>query len=193
MNLNQFYKDGWQRLNRLPDDPEESVSLGKATPSAYCFAQIFPIITQDAMPYDYPEEIIDGIHRALANNQALIEVKCGQTSNGQKIVHSIVKTQMTPSGVNYFVRANIFKKDSVFEVRATFEETGLTGQRDNAIFEVARQQGIVSMDDTSNWMFDPYDPSFKRPYLMNLSEQEQFDEHFPEHPLTQARRFINML
>ena len=60
MNLNKFYEDGWQKLNRLPDDPEESVSLGKATSSAYCFAQIFPIITKDAMPYDYPEEIIDG-------------------------------------------------------------------------------------------------------------------------------------
>ena len=145
------------------------------------------------MPYEHPEEIIDGIHRTLDSNQALIEVKSGQTSNDQKIVHSIVKTPKTPSGVTYFVRANIFRKDSIFEIRATFEESGLTGQRDATIFEIARQQGVISMDDTSNWMFDPYDPSLKRPYLMNLSEQEQFDEYFPEHPLSQARRFVNML
>ena len=94
MNLSQFYNDGWQKLNRLPEDPEESVSLGKATPSAYCFVQIFPIPIEKAMPYDSPEEIIEGIHKALADNQALIEVKSGLTSNGQKIIHSIVKTHM---------------------------------------------------------------------------------------------------
>ncbi|MBO4481105.1 MAG: hypothetical protein J5719_00955 [Bacteroidales bacterium] len=193
MNLSQFYNDGWQELNRLPEDPQESVSLGKATPSAYCFVQIFPIPIEKAMPYDSPEEIIEGIHKALADNQALIEVKNGWTSNGQKIIHSIVKTHMSPAGVNYFVRANVFEKDTIFEIRATFEETGLTGQRDATILELAREQGVVSMEDPSSWMFDPYDPSLKRPYLMNLSEQEQFDEYFPEHPLTQARRFVNML
>jgi len=43
------------------------------------------------------------------------------------------------------------------------------------------------------WAFDPYDNSFTRGFLMNLSKNKQFDEMFPLHLLSEIRKFIRKL
>ena len=45
----------------------------------------------------------------------------------------------------------------------------------------------------SKWFADPYDSDFKHHFLKNKSEDEQFDEFFPEHPLSQARLLIKQI
>ena len=69
----------------------------------------------------------------------------------------------------------------------------MTGLRDTTIWELARREGIVSSGDNSKWCFDPYDKNLKRPYLMNLSEKEKYDEIFPDHPLSQCRKFVKLI
>lgn len=42
----------------------------------------------------------------------------------------------------------------------------------------------------AGWTKDPYDENVKTGALMNVSEQEQFDEKFPGFPLSMCREFI---
>ena len=190
MNLDALLQDGWKRIQSLPDDPKDSVSIGKMTPNAQCFALVFPIDEGRAMPFNNNWEIINGIHRSLAENQALIEVNSGCDKDGVKYVYSIIKTLQEQQVVQYFARVNIKTATDYFEANAFFDETGTTGFRDATVYEYVKRQ---YPEDEIQWMKDPYDDTFQQPYLMNISELEQFDEMFPDHPLSQARRFIRLL
>ena len=59
MNLDALLQDGWKRIQSLPDDPKDSVSIGKMTPNAQCFALVFPIDEGRAMPFNNNWEIIN--------------------------------------------------------------------------------------------------------------------------------------
>lgn len=37
---------------------------------------------------------------------------------------------------------------------------------------------------------DPYDETYTKGFLMNAAEDEIFDEHFPDNPLTVLRHYI---
>ena len=56
---------------------------------------------------------------------------------------------------------------------------------------------LVGSDDDPfrNWAKDPYDESIHQGALMNMSEGEEFDAHFPGFPLTMCREccYHNML
>ncbi|MBR3466213.1 MAG: hypothetical protein IKO89_08895 [Bacteroidales bacterium] len=191
MQIDGLLQNGWQRLQSLPKDPRESVSIGKITPNAQCFALLFPIDIHRAMPFDNIQVIIDGIHDALHDNQALIEVNRGCTEDGRKYIYSIVKTlQINLDSVQYFLRASLETNNGMIEVNAFFDEIGTTGIRDNTIYEAVRRK---YPEKEIPWTFDPYDKLSQRHYLMNLSELEQYDHLFPEHPLSQARHLIHIL
>jgi hypothetical protein len=80
-----------------------------------------------------------------------------------------------------------------FHVNGQFVEAGMTGMRDTMVWELACRQGLVSISDDSKWMFDSYDKTMHRPYMMNLSEKEEYDEMFPDHPLSQCRKFVKLI
>ena len=74
--------------------------------------------------------------------------------------------------------------DFILNIQAFFEETGTTGIRESVVYEIYRRQNPVRLDDDpfAGWARDPYDETIREGSLMNLSEQEQFDEQFPEFP-----------
>ena len=190
-------------IKSLLDLPEEYKVLGrtsaapmycenytKETPNCISYMQSFPMSARRAMDYYNVQKIIPGIHQSLRENQALIEVKAGKTKNNRQYVYSIVKTKGEPSGVQYYLLMHITYEDIAINVNGHFIEKGMRGYRDMMVWELARREGIVSSTDNSKWCFDPYDKNLKRPYLMNLSEKEEYDEMFPDHPLSQCRTFI---
>ena len=95
---------------------------------------------------------------------------------------------MQPSGVQYFMLLQIMYGHVVLNIKAFFDEKGMTGLRDTMVWEQLRREGIVSESDNSAWTFDPYDSQINRSYLMNLSEQEKYDSLFPGHPLSVCRQ-----
>ena len=190
MNIDSLLQDGWQRLQSLPQDPRGSISIGKMTSNAQCLALIYPINAQRSMSFNNDQEIIDGIYESLSDNQALIEVKGGCKADGGKYIYSIVKTLRDDYGVQYCLKADIETSIGLLEVHAFFEETGTTGIRDAIIRELAIRE---CSEEEFQWTFDPYDKNSQRRYLMNLSELEQYDIMFPEHPLSQARHMIHLL
>lgn len=78
------------------------------------------------------------------------------------------------------------------QISGYFDEIGTTGIRDVMVFEILRRKGKVN-EDMESWTADPYDPSVKTGFLMNISEREQYDEIFPDHPLSVVRSLIRHL
>ena len=66
--------EGYLPMQPMPDDPPGSLPLGMEVPSATCFLMVFPLPHEQAMPYDDPDEVIEGIHCSLAQDQGLVEV-----------------------------------------------------------------------------------------------------------------------
>lgn len=189
-NLNLQIADGFMKMNSMPDDPADSVAYGNECSTMTSFMLLFPISKEEAMPFGKPELIISGIHNSLADNQGLIEVNSGKTKNGTDFIYSIIKSKKQPSGIQYTLRGHFNYNGEPLEILAFFDEAGMTGQRDAVIFEIARRENIVDIN-MNGWMADPYSADYKKGLLMNLSEQREYDQHFPGHPLTELRNFID--
>ena len=184
-----FIPDYYQRVDSMPDDPEGSLPYMVQTENATCFALIFPVDESQSLPREH-KELIAGIRQFLNENQGLIEVVAEPD-----YVYSIVKTLKQPSGVQYVLTYQKFYPEFILNIQAFFEESGMTGIRDNVVYEMCRRQNIVGTDDDpfSGWTQDPYDANLKIGALMNISEQERFDEKFPGFPLSMCREFVRTL
>lgn len=182
--------DGYMKMNSMPDDPADSVVYGKESGTMQGYFLLFPISREKAMPFGNPRTVINGIHGCLADDQGLIEVECGKTQSGARYIYSIVKSRNQPSGVQYTLRADFDFRETPLELIAYFDETGVTGQRDAFIYQLARQENLIDAH-LNGWMADPYSPDYKKGLLMNLSEQRKYDQYFPGHPLSELRRFLS--
>lgn len=182
----------YQKLNRLPEDPIDAEIYGFATSEAQAMITIHNIDQETAMPFAYPDEVINGIHQTLASNQALIEVVNGVTQFGESYIYSIIKTKMEPHGVQYFCLLQMTQLNShlITNVKAFYTEVGITGKRDATVYSYLRNEGIIGGKNGREWQFDPYDSTYLADFLMNLSELPDFDSVFPHHPLSVLRQFI---
>ena len=185
----------YQLLKAMPGDPEGAVPLAFSTDRAMCFVMMYPIGPEYAMPFDIPQDVIDGIHESMYEDQGLIEVDSGNTKAGNKYIESIVKTVKKEGGAAYTFTFHGKFPDGVAAVQGFFEEAGITGERDTIVFEIARRENLVQIDDDgfTGWSKDPYDPGYLKGIPKNLSEDERFDEMFPTHPLSQLRAFKKIL
>ena len=184
--------DRYLKVKSLPDDPPYSVAYGYENDGSGCFIMTYPIPADRAMPYENSQEVVDGIHASLGDDQGLIEVENGKTEEGHSYIYSIVKSLKQPHGVQYCMTMHIDYVDYAVQVQGFFDEIGTTGIRDALIFAQAQNQNLVKVTEKGieGWNQDPYDPSFDHGNMMNMSERREYDELFPAHPLSEARRFV---
>lgn len=190
---NVFAQNGYQRLNAMPEDPPDLVCHAKQTGGCIAVLKVRPIQPQEMMPVESPEVVIDGIHRSLADDQGLVEVKSGQCCGGGEYIYSIVKTAVTPSGVQYCLVLHLRDASGVVEIVGFFDEAGDTGIRDTEVFAMCLQKGMVTMPGAEGWRRDPYDESRKSGFLMNISERPEYDSGFKWHPLSELRGLVACL
>lgn len=179
----------FQKVNSMPDDPKDSIPYMVRTENAECFVLIFPVNKSESLPRK-KDSLIAGIRQFLANNQGLIQVEAER-----EYVYSIVKSLKAPSGVQYILTYQEFHPEFILNVQGFFDEIGTTGIRDSLVYELYRRENAVGTDDDpfTDWVKDPYDEAITEGALMNLSEKEQFDAHFPGFPLTICRDVIRAL
>ncbi len=180
----------FKKISSMPEDPKDSVAYGKQTASSNCILMIYPINSQDAMQYENERTIINSIHETLTDTEGLVEVKTGTTKNQKKYGYSIVKSKLDPSGVQYILTMHIDMKEYTIKIESFFAEKSMTGGRDSAIMNKMINEGKIVPPNLNGWFKDPYDENYKRGLLMNLSEQPKYDILFPEHPLSETRKFI---
>ena len=179
------------KVRPLPDDPPGSVVFEKDTREATNILMFFFIGKGEAMPFDDWNGLIASMHNCLGENQGLLAVCTGVTAGAcVPFVYTVVKSLKQPSGVQYILTFQMDFESEVLNLQGYFDEEGVTGIRDAAIYEQAMREGIISARDRSKWCADPYQPDFRFGALMNLAEQERFDDAFPSHPLSELRRFV---
>ena len=174
------------KIESMPDHPADSIPYAVKTDNAICYAQIFPVDESRSLPRT-KEPLISGIRKFLGKNQGLIQVEAAEDH-----LYSIVKTLKESSGVQYILMYQKFYPEFILNIKAVFEEIGTTGIRDSMVYEMYRRQNLIGTEDDplSGWTKDPYDDSIREGALMNLSEQEEFDEKFPGFPLSMCREFV---
>ena len=152
-----------------------------------------------AMDFDDFQKVIDNLHEDIKSNAnfGLVEVKNGLTQKSNKYIYSIRKMSQLnaeiPQGVNYLINMNVEFNGKIKFIQGSFEEVGTTGMRDSFVFSQFAAL-CKSMDKAmEKWNEDPYDSNFKDGFLMNRSETEEFDESFPDHPLTHCRQLVKFI
>ena len=80
----------------------------------------------------------------------------------------------------------------VMQIHGFFSEGHIAGARDAMVYAMLANRGEVRLCEggIEGWTSDPYDPFFTFGVLMNRSEQAQYDNLFPRHPLSELRRFV---
>ena len=181
-----------ERLKPLPEDPPYKEIYGFWGENFNAIVELFPVQNQlMVMPYD-EQELIDGIHSSLAEDQGLIKVERTKTKEGNEFIYSIIKTYMGPKdGIQYFLRLQMLMKNKFYELCGFFNEYGITGYREATIFAKYREE--KKENNMNGWTCDPYDSLFQKGNLMNLSEEQYYDRLFPKHPLTKCRELIEFV
>ena len=193
-----FVPDGYSKLDKktIKEMGQKGNWFIKRTGNSINGISFFSCTAKEAMDFNDTESLIEGIRSAMNENQGIICVNNGITKNNHKYIYSIVKTIEEPMmSVSYYLRMNIQYDKRIYELIGEFVEDGTTGMRDSTILSMVVSQGIVKTEDgkITGWFKDPYDESYSKGILMNLSELEEFDKLFPEHPLSQARELINFI
>jgi len=112
---------------------------------------------------------------------------------GLTAIETLCKLPKQPSGMIYVGSLTIPFREKSYVVKLQCTEQGITGMRE-AVFFASRahfdEDGEEDFDPFKGWAKDPYDETFTDGVLMNLSEDEQYDEKFPNHPLSRVRRYL---
>lgn len=180
------------RLESMPDDPAGSVAYGMQNEGTVCYVLMYPDDSSRAMPLDI-NQISEGVHAQLGEKQGLIDIQTITADDGRKYVYTIVKTLRDPGGMQYNLTLQISDPEQMFHVQGYFEERGTTGQRAAVVHEDAVRNNLVQAGSFDGWFEDPFDKAYKKGVLKNLSENEEYDAAFPDHPLSVLRRFVNTI
>ena len=194
--------DEYKRVN-LPKQkelniPKTAVSFAQRTDSMNALLLLYEIPEDIAMAFDDDQSIIDNLHETMDENTGLIEVNSGTTKSGNPYSYVIIKHPNNPdsktaSGNEYTVNFNCKISGHVMLINGSFSEAGMTGARDSSIYMVYCKQNEIEFGSFDGWMSDPYDKTYKRGFLMNYSENKEFDSMFPGHPLSKARVLLQFV
>lgn len=151
---------------------------------------------QPDIPTSKNIEVLRDFYRTqiAAANGGLVEVELIQL-NGIDVVRTIFKIPQEPSGMTYLASLTIPFKNYSYVVKIQAPEVGATGMRDSSIAMKLMSKGEISIGEEGyeGWAADPYDSEFKVGALMNKSEAVEYDEQFPNHPLSQVRQLLPKL
>lgn len=89
-------------------------------------------------------------------------------------------------------------RDFSFVVKAQCEEEGTTGIRDSFVLATMISEDRFDLSEAEDgkipgWWQNPYDSTVELPIMRNLSEDEQYDAQFPDHPLSRLRNILGQL
>ncbi|WP_428304615.1 hypothetical protein [Lacipirellula sp.] len=154
--------------------------------------------------FDLPPDIgasladVDGVRdfyrqMLVSNHLAMLECEI-ESLDGLPTVYVLAKAPLQPTGFAFIASQIIPRQDCSVVLKYQAVEEGVTGMRESIVMSQLMQpeQGSFA-DQLSSWCADPYDPSLKYPVMRNRADSPEFDEKFPDHPLSRARAFMNQL
>ena len=164
-------------------DKELGTLYVKTTKNAVNVVVLDKLSTDCAIPLIDNKELIKGVRMYLNDNQGVVEAVNTKTKNNEICAYTIIKQVVQPSGMMYILTLQVLRDNYLVNVHGQFMEQGMTGMRDATMFAVLGGK-------LDGWAFDPYSKRIKKGILMNKSELKEFDDKFPNHPLSEARKFV---
>jgi hypothetical protein len=130
----------------------------------------------------------------------LISADVESFGSGQHTIKGIVivtKLPQIPSGLSYNGLIFLPFKDFSYSLYMRYEEAGVTGLRESVMLDLLIELGEVTLaapgapggiaGQIQGLAEDLYDPSLRGHLVRNKAEREEYDQRFPEHPLTKLR------
>jgi hypothetical protein len=153
-----------------------------------------------ALPPDLPADLdslealrVATSQRTSAAGSAIVEITVTEV-DGCRALRQVVKVPQRPFGMIYRGSLTLPFRDFSFVAKVQCQERSLTGLRDAMVLDQKLRSGEVRLDPghggMDGWMKDPYGTSG---LARSLADDENYDERFPGHPLSRARRCLNAL
>jgi hypothetical protein len=131
------------------------------------------------------------------------------TIHGIECGKLVIKSRMEPTGFAFQGTCVVPRQDFSYVIRVQCLERGTTGMREASVMVIEQPTpeheecanpaahplfpGAVVVGRIKGWFKDPYDSRFDSIALRTLADQEKYDESFPDHPLSRARRKLRSL
>ena len=154
------------------------------------------------LPPDIPVALddIDGLrrfyrHQLAASGGGLVELVVLEIDT-LPVVKLIAKAPQAPSSMSYLGSLSIPRRDFSYVIKFQCPELGLTGLREAVVMEQELARQHITIDEAGQvqgWAADPYDPSYSGGLLRNRAEAEEYDETFPDHPLSRVRHHLSIV
>lgn len=187
-----MFPDGYQQVN-YGDIQKKELVYEKSTDNSKNRITILKMPIEETVDFDNIDKLIEEIHGILKSNQGLIELNSGVGVNESRYIYSLIKDIDTEiGGATYILDMNIKLDMLIYKIYGEFKETGITGKRDNIGLQLALTYKLIGNEESpfDGWNKDPYDESYNKGILKNMSEGQGMDYLFQEHPLSQARELI---
>lgn len=128
----------------------------------------------------------------VQSNGAIVEVE-KEFLNNLLLIKTIFKIAQEPTGFSYIGSYSLIMEEWTFIIKVECQEKGTTGIRESAVLMILDKTGLIPKGTLKGWFYDPYDPEFKSKVLNNMSDQEKYDEFFPNHPLSRVRNTLRYI
>jgi hypothetical protein len=134
--------------------------------------------------------------RAVAESSraGLIEMRLDTGRRGASVAFIYKRLEM-PAYV--FTGVLVVPGDEVAVWTVVSGERGTTGVREAVVTTQLVESGALTIEQYQrSWAEDPYDATYRgvdRSALRFMSDDERYDEQFPEHPLSKVRRVLAAL
>lgn len=126
------------------------------------------------------------------NGVAMLEVDATQLA-GLAAVRTVLKAPLAPRGFAFIGSYTLPFADCSFVIKVQSLERGVTGMREAAVMTMRKTP--PEFDELTGkligWEQDPYDPAHRGAFMRNLADDPQYDDQFPEHPLSKVRRYLS--
>jgi len=195
---------GWQEVDKtaISKDLPGVAGYWKQQTETYLLQLVIQEVPAEHIDYLQPfdvDTVVKRAHEQMDETRGLIEVSVVKTNSGREMLRTILKESLNHLPM-YVARLQHKNDDgSGFVVQLISKEVGMTGTREAMILASNLPQEMTKTTDSTTgetitqgapipgWVADPYDPSYKKGFLMNKSENAMFDQQFPNHPLSVLR------
>jgi hypothetical protein len=151
------------------------------------------VIMTDRLPDLADETAVREWSRSFAEEQGAGLIEAGVDSG---ILRLIFKRLEKPAYI-FVGQAIMNRQEGCLLWTAVATERGVTGVREAAITAEMLTAGTLTPENyISSWAQDPYDRNYRGvdgSVLRFLSDDECYDQRFPDHPLSRVRRILSIL
>lgn len=107
-------------------------------------------------------------------------------------LETLIKIPRAPSGILYISSITIPFRSCSYVIKLQMTENSTTGIREAVIGQKLLAENVLTTHNNhiDGWSSDPYLTNYSSGSLMNIAEREEYDEMFPDHPLTRIRQHM---